>query len=100
MNKTAIAVTVALSVALAKGMNEANAEQFTQSFILHMAANNLGMSAAAERASKICNKLVTRSADDVERTLLPSQRVSAGLTEDAKTRLLEEAATICDKITA
>ena len=98
MNTTLTAVLGALAVALAGGMSEDNAEDFVQAFVLHLAAKRLGMHAAADRAIKICNMLQRRPAADVERALLPTQKVSAGLAAEAENRLLRETAAILEEI--
>ena len=94
MNNEYKACEKALYGALRNGMPKENAEQFLYCLITCMAADNIGMKTAAERGFVILKRLAKRPAAMVEASLKPHERISSGLCDPAKEKLLEEVARI------
>jgi hypothetical protein len=78
---------LALGEARRLGMAADNEQYFLLVVCFMQAATSLKMFAAAARAEKIAQMLLQRSAKDIERSILPSQKISAGLSAEAKDKL-------------
>lgn len=80
------------------GMPSGNEDVFVTTTIFKLAAASLGLKEAEERAAKIARKLQVKPWEEVNRTMQPSQKVNAGLSEEEKRELLKKVGDIADEL--